>query len=103
MQETWKIPYIDLVQIPGYHPLEYIDRNIARGGGVGFYIHSTIKFKRLHNFHSTPKTFENIVIEIPYLNRKTLLSCIYRSPNPNPGVSVTDHNNEFMQIFDNHL
>jgi hypothetical protein len=103
LQETWKVPHVDQFTIPGFHPLVYADRKGSRGGGVGFYIKSSLKFTILNNFPSLPKVFENIVIDIQYPNQHLLLSCIYRSPNPNQGVTITDHIDEFIAKLDDHL
>jgi len=41
IQETWQLPYPDLMQIPGY-TLHYKTRVFSRGGGVGFYIRNDL-------------------------------------------------------------
>ncbi len=103
LQETWNISHVDQLIIPGFHPVVYINRTNLRGGGVGFFINSSLKFSVLTNFPSLPKTFENIVIDITYPNQHLTLSCIYRSPTPNQGTTTTNHIDEFMVQLDNHL
>ena len=46
MQETWNINYPHLLELPGFQPLIYRNRNNMRGGGVGFYIRKGLNFKR---------------------------------------------------------
>jgi exonuclease III len=103
LQETWNVPFVDQLTLPGFHLLILVNRKNQCGGGVGFYINSRFKYNICNNFPSHPKTFKNMVIEVHYPNHHLLLSCIYRSPNPNTGISVTNHLEEFMLLFDNHL
>ena len=44
LQEVWQIQHIDLISIPGFHPLVCSQRGGMRGGGVGFYIKNNISF-----------------------------------------------------------
>ena len=82
LQETWRLPYTDLIQIPGYH-FTYKQRSTNRGGGVGFYIKNSISYK-LHEdlSHFTDNVFESITIEAKIQKKTYLLTSIYRSPNP---------------------
>ena len=58
LQETWRLPYPEIVKIPGYH-FTHKQRSTNRGGGVGFYIRNSISFK-LHEdlSHFTDNVFE---------------------------------------------
>jgi hypothetical protein len=83
IQETWSVPYLDLFTIPGYHPPIIESRTGCRGGGVGFYINSNIKYKRITSIPlSVPRTFECICTEIQHNNKPIIISNLYRSPNP---------------------
>jgi len=98
IQETWQLPYPDLVQIPGF-TLHYKTRVFSRGGGVGFYIRNDLNAKVIENlstFHE--KIFESITIELICGKRKFLLSNIYRSPSPNNVLME-----QFLEKFDNLL
>jgi hypothetical protein len=76
---------------------------MGQGGGVGFYINSLLKFKRIvADPPSSPRTFENICLEIIY-NNPIIISNIYRSPNPNIGTSITEHLDQFLISLDTHL
>ena len=98
IQETWQLPYPDLMQIPGY-TLHYKTRVFSRGGGVGFYIRNDLNSKIIDNlstFHE--KIFECITVEIVCGKKKVMLSNIYRSPSPNNALME-----QFLEKFDNHL
>ena len=104
MQETWNINYPHLLELPGFQPLIYRNRNNMRGGGVGFYIRKGLNFKRkieLEQFQQ--KTFENIVIELLYPNKNVFISNVYHSPNPPRNCTVSQHSNDFFEALDNHL
>jgi hypothetical protein len=71
---------------------------------VGIYIRDGLNFKErkdLENYHM--KTFENIVLEVFYPNKSLLISNIYRSPNPPPNTTVSQHFDIFFETLDNHL
>ena len=38
LQETWSIKHPRLLDIPGFQPLIFTNRNRGRGDGIGFYI-----------------------------------------------------------------
>jgi exonuclease III len=104
LQETWDIKYPQLLDIPGFQNIVYRTRVGMRGGGVGIYIRNGLNFKErtdLENYKL--KTFENIVLEVQYPNKSILVSNIYRSPNPPPNISVSDHIDLFLDTLDTHL
>jgi hypothetical protein len=49
------------------------------------------------------KTFENVVLEVQYPNRTIFVSNIYRSPNPPPLTTVSEHMGNFLETLDLHL
>ena len=103
VQETWKIHYCELIQIPGYS-FYHQERKKSNGGGVGFYvkqIHSTQKMPNLSPFNE--KTFETLTLEVTINKKKYLLSNIYRSPSPLPNITQTEQLNNFIMDMDNHL
>ncbi len=68
------------------------------------YIREGLHFDKLHNlstFHE--KTFECLTVELQYPNKKIIVFNIYRSPNPPPRYSPTEHLNQFLLLFNNHL
>jgi hypothetical protein len=44
MQELWKIPYPELVDLPGFQRIIFKSRTRGNGGGVGFFIRNGINF-----------------------------------------------------------
>jgi sarcosine oxidase/L-pipecolate oxidase len=103
LQETWRLPYPEIVKIPGYH-FTHKQRSTNRGGGVGFYIRNSISFK-LHEdlSHFTDNVFESITIEAKIHKRTYLLSSIYRSPNPPHNMTNAAQTNSFTAQLDTHL
>jgi hypothetical protein len=75
-----------------------------RGGGLGIFIRNGLSFTERRDLEDySLKTFENLTVEIHYPNRSILLSNIYRSPNPPPNTSITDHFDTFIDTLDTHL
>ena len=104
LQETWNITYANMLELPGFQPLLYRNRNNMRGGGVGLYIRKGLNYKRkleLEQFQQ--KTFENIVVELSYPNKNILISNVYHSPNPPNNCTMSKHNGDFIEALDNHL
>ena len=52
MQETWSIKYPELLTIPGYQQLIFLNRKKGKGGGIGFYVRNGLNYKIVD--HSTP-------------------------------------------------
>lgn len=103
VQETWNIPYNDLVNINGFNFVSKT-RTTSRGGGIAFYVKNDIPFKMLNNHTSMQeKTFECLTIEINLNKKKLVLSNIYRSPNPPSNTTHNDHAENFINNLDAHL
>jgi hypothetical protein len=99
LQETWNIPYTELVQIPDY-TFTHKQRTSSRGGGVGFYIRNDISYKIVSELsHFTANIFESLTIEAKVSNKTYLLTSIYRSPNPPRNITAQEQ----MLQFNNHL
>ena len=104
LQETWKVVFSKLLELPGYQPLISRNRRNMRGGGVGVYVRKGLNFKVKNNFEIfRHKTFENITLELSYQNKNFLISNIYHSPNPPNGCTQQAHHNDFLDILDGHL
>ena len=70
IQETWNIPYPDLVNINGFKFFTK-NRTNSRGGGIAFYIKNDISCKINHNLSPFfEKEFECLTVEI-VLNKKS--------------------------------
>eukprot|EP00112_Aurelia_sp_Birch-Aquarium-sp1_P026226 Seg9174.1 transcript_id=Seg9174.1/GoldUCD/mRNA.D3Y31 product="hypothetical protein" protein_id=Seg9174.1/GoldUCD/D3Y31 len=83
LSETWLTKdkaLNDYVQIPGYE-LVSENRNNMKGGGVGFYVKDSIKFKRRKDIENKARDLEHLWIELPGQNRNSrlLAGVIYRS------------------------
>jgi len=93
-----------MLTIPGFHPLEYTQRENTRGGGVGFFVNDKLNFKRIASLsHNITRTFENLTILVNYPRKPTLFSSIYHSPTPNTGTPHTEHFTQFLNLLTNHL
>ncbi len=75
-----------------------------QGGGVGFYVHKSITYKKLPNLSLfIENTFESLSLEL-YLNKtKIIVTNIYRSPTPPKNITNTVHMDNFINQLDNTL
>ena len=83
LSETWLTKdkaLNDYVQIPGYE-LVSENCNNMKGGGVGFYIKDSMKFKRRKDIEKKTHELEHLWIELPGKNKNSrlLTGVIYRS------------------------
>ncbi len=102
IQETWEIPYSDLLKLPGFN-LVFKNRTTSNGGGVAFYIKHDVKYKILNNLSPfSERVFECLTIELVINKKKTIASNIYKSPNPLNGPA-SEHNDLFINYLDTHL
>ena len=102
IQETWDIPYADLVDIPGFN-FVFKNRTLSKGGGVAFYINTNVSYRILnHLSHFYERNFECLTVELTIGKKKIIASNIYKSPNPTAG-SVSEHNDLFISNLDTHL
>lgn len=100
LQETWKIPNIDSISIPGF-TFYHTERKKSNGGGVGFYIRSDIPAKKIK--HLSPfeeKSFETLTLEIKLNGKKMLLTNIYRPPS-SLAVNVGDFLDNLEGLLEN--
>ena len=103
IQETWNIPYPDLVNINGFKFFTK-NRTNSRGGGIAFYIKNDISCKIKHNLSPFfEKEFECLTVEIVLNKKKVLLSNIYRSPTPTANSTHNEHIDCFINHLDVHL
>jgi exonuclease III len=88
LQETWRIPYTEIVEIPGY-TFTHKHRTANRGGGVGFYIRNTITYRVIPELSPfADNIFECITIEAKIHKKTYPLSSVYRSPNLPDNTSI---------------
>jgi len=99
LQETWRLPFTETIQITGYQFIHQ-HRSANRGGGVGFYIKDNITFKHLPELSVfADNIFESLTIEAKIHKKTYLLSSVYRSPNPPPSMPA----NAQISAFNTHL
>jgi exonuclease III len=102
LQEIWQVNHLDLVTIPGFHPLISTQRRGMRGGGVGFYIKDTISYQ----FIPTLSPFENKIIEsitllLSHPNKsKFFVTSLYKSNGIIPNITINDQNTRFFDLFE---
>ena len=94
LQEIWSKSNIKL---NNYHPLISNERTERRGGGVGFYIKSDLKFQKIDNLSLFDEgVFESICLKIFCgKDRYRLVANFYRPPNS----SIKDFNNKMNDFF----
>ena len=74
LQETWRLPYLEIVQVPGFKFI-HKHRESNRGGGVGFYIKDSISFKLIDELSPfTDNILESITIEAKIDKKHTYLA-----------------------------
>jgi hypothetical protein len=101
LQEIWQIPFTDLVSIPGFS-FVYKQRSKNRGGGVGFFIKSDLKYKILTDLSPfIEMKFESLSIEIIINNKKCVMCNFYRPPSPIQNLTTNEQLAEFTDIVDN--
>ena len=80
LQEIWRFPTYHNFKLVNYHPFIYKTRESSQGGGVGFFIKNTIKFKMLPEFSIfSEKIIETLFIEVTISNKRFIIGNIYRS------------------------
>jgi hypothetical protein len=78
LQETWAVPYPEIIHINGFNFVNKSRKN-GRGGGVGFYIRESLKYKIINELSTfIDNEFESITIEILINRKKILLSNYYK-------------------------
>ena len=106
LQETWTIKYPQLLTIPGYQNLFYLNRQKGRGGGVGFFVKNGLNAKVIYECNND-KIFEAISLEIMYsqgnTNKRYIVTSIYRSPSSVQGITQADQLDRFNDKLDNLL
>jgi exonuclease III len=105
LQEIWQIQHINLVSIPGFHPLICSQRRGMRGGGVGFYIKNTINFvliPELSPFNN--KIIEATTLLLSHPNRsKFYVTSLYKSNGTIPNMTAAEQNTLFFENFNSLL
>ncbi|MBM3939105.1 MAG: hypothetical protein FJ333_10715, partial [Sphingomonadales bacterium] len=99
LQEIWKIPVTEDMQIKGYN-LFINERKKSQGGGVAFYVRENTNSKVIKSLtFLDEKLFESIGIELTLQGKKHVLLNFYRSPNPPKNIPMSNA----YEIFFEHL
>ena len=103
LQELHSIINKDFFKLRGYHELINKNRVLSRGGGVGFFLSETIKYKILDEvsiFHEM--IFESIFIEAELPDKTTIIvGNVYRSPSPIQNMTQSVQLDSFIDIMSN--
>ena len=104
LQEVSIIHNASSLTIPGYHPLIYKCRSNSKGGGVGFFVNESLKFRVKHDLSPFyERIFESLTIELFFDNSKYYLSSVYRPPGNHPTLNDGELFNSFMTSFEAHV
>lgn len=100
LSETWlknNANLLEYVRIPGYS-MEYVNGDPIRGGGVGIYVNSLIKYRIRKDINDMYENLEHIWIEVDGRNKhsKLLLGVIYRSERI---ISFSDWLTQFEDVI----
>ena len=89
------------ISLPGFHPFIFNSRSQCKGGGIGFYVRSDLKYQILDDlspFHE--RILESMSIEVEFKpNRKITFTSLYRPPGNHPSLSAGDQLDSFMKSF----
>ena len=83
-----------MLQVPNYTFI-HVDRDNKKGGGVGFYIHNSISFKKRTDLMSITSRFESLFIELTRPGRNIVVGAIYRPPDG----SISTFIDEFTDVL----
>ena len=78
VSEIWCVADKDCYNLPGYS-FEINPRRHGRGGGVGLYIHESLKYDVLNNYEIS--TAESLWVEVKFGKTVYLVGVLYRPPN----------------------
>ena len=98
LQEIWRISNPDMYLLDNYHNLVYKSRkDNVQGGGVGFYLKKSVKFKQLDDISIfIDKVIETFFIEVEICsNKKIIIGSIYRPNSSTINISASDQLSQF--------
>ena len=103
LQEVWKIPDPNLLQLPGYK-FFYKARVNGSGGGVGFYIDNRFTSEELKDLSFWEENvYESLCIKTELEpGKKALFVSLYR-PNTHKKLTSLEQINRFLEILAQHL
>ena len=90
LEETWLTnESMSRLKTPGYNFVGKIRPN-RKGGGVGFLLHESIKYKERNDLTRELNSFENFTVELCMKGQNTLASALYRPPNSNQKIFLKE-------------
>jgi hypothetical protein len=92
LQELWRLNNPDMYQLENYHELIFKSRELnVQGGGVGFYIKNSVKFKILNDISIfVDKVIETFFIEIELHKQKFIIGSVYRPNSSTANMTSTE-------------
>ena len=101
LQEIWRIPGSEFLNLDGYHPLEYLSRQFnVQGGGVGIFVKKNLNFsinKKLSIF--SDRILESIFVDVTFNNKKITIGSLYRPGTQHPTLSSSEQFTQFCELF----
>ena len=99
LQEIWQVKNKNQINIEGFHPLVYKERDGRRGGGIGVYIDSKFRYETIEEFSLIREDFESLVIKVFFDDNKfKIIINLYRIPNSNIEVFLDWLNNMLVKL-----
>ena len=104
IQETWDIKNVKSLTLPSFHEFISKTRSSSRGGGVGFYIKSDLKYKIIEDLSIfNERIFESLCIEVEFSsNNSALFISLYRPPSHNI-LPPSEHSEVFLETLEHLL
>jgi hypothetical protein len=103
LQETWNVPYPQLVHIDGFNFISKSRKN-GRGGGVGFYLCDKLKYKVVKDLSTfIDNEFESLTVEIQINRKRILLSNYYKPPQVNNDNFLLHLNQHLGSLFQHNI
>ena len=99
LQEIWQIKCKNQINLEGYHPLIYKERDGRKGGGVGMYIDSKFRYETIEEFSFIREDFESLVIKVFLDDKKfKIIVNLYRIPNSSIEIFLEWLNNLLVDL-----
>ena len=103
LQEVWKIPDVNCLEVEGYK-LVVKTRKYSQGGGVGFYLNSSLNFDVLDKLSFFEENvYESLCIKVEIESgKKVLFVSLYR-PNSHKSLTPLNQALRFFDILSSHF
>ena len=99
LQEIWQIKNKTQIDLEGFHPLIYKEREGRRGGGIGLYIDLKFRFETIEEFSLIREDFESLVLKVFLDDHKfKIIINLYRIPNSSIEVFLEWLNNMLVKL-----